>query len=223
MTRDKLLELYATGCRKFPDADLSHMDFTDCDLSGIDLRRAILHRARFCNANLSHADLRNVTGSGVDLQGACLYGALLAYANLPHATMDNADLRYLDAFKAMLLDAHMRGADLDTACFDAAWLLDAYFQGANLKHANFSNALLANSDLVWRAKSPSPAGHMMLAWTHTSVDTWIIHAGCRTFTLAEAREHWARDAVRRDALDPVVVYDWVQPFLDFLDAETPSV
>ena len=72
-----------------PDADLSFQSFIGQDLRGVDLsganlRRAILDRADLEGANLSGADLRNASMIGT---------------NAMKAAFDNADLRNVKAKK----------------------------------------------------------------------------------------------------------------------------
>ena len=82
---------------KWADADLNRRNFTDCDLSGADLRRANLCFAHFTGANLSGADLRDckmvqTVLQDANLSGCDLRGVKLVAVNLQGACLDGARL-----------------------------------------------------------------------------------------------------------------------------------
>ena len=70
-----------------PGADLSEASLIDADLSGADLKSAILHGANLMNARLKGADLR-----GADLSSAILFGTDFDKADLRGANMNGAEL-----------------------------------------------------------------------------------------------------------------------------------
>ena len=97
----------------------------DCNLSGADLKEAVLVKAELERADLSGADLRYANLRRARLAGANLSGAKLNHANLP-----GADLR----------GCNLQGADLS-----GANLLLADFTGADLTGANLTNAHIENT------------------------------------------------------------------------------
>ncbi len=105
MNKKELLKAYAAGRR----------DFTGVDLSGADLRGAVLSRADLFGADLSCAKLSS----------ANLYGAILNGANLT-----GTDLRSADLSCANLIDATLSGADLTGADLSEAWLQGVDLTGA---------------------------------------------------------------------------------------------
>lgn len=76
---------------------IENYDFTNCDLSGLDLREIT-----FTNVKLRWADL----------SGADLYGARIRFADLLGANLANANLKGVDLHDSNLRYANLRGANL---------------------------------------------------------------------------------------------------------------
>jgi uncharacterized protein YjbI with pentapeptide repeats len=109
------------------------------------------------------------------------------WANLIGADLSGADLSGADLRRAYLRRAHLSGADLR----------GADLRGANLRGANLSNADLRGAHL--RGADLSGAGIIDCGqrsdgyqfFIHvTAKDQPMLIAGCRYFTLSEARKHW---------------------------------
>ena len=109
--------------------------------------------------------------AGADLAGAYLRGAYLRRADLTRADLAGANLRGADLVGANLRGADLRGADL---------------RGADLRGADGVLAI-------------------------GPIDTWIMYAvrfpdgprikaGCRWFTVAEAREWWTQGGEEKDTV-----------------------
>ena len=111
-------------------ADLRGANLGCTNLSGADLRGAILEGADLRFANLGCADL-----SGADLRGADLRGADLRFANLRFANLEGANLS-----GANLRDANLKGANLRYAILEGADLRYAILEGANLSNADLKDA-----------------------------------------------------------------------------------
>ena len=112
-----------------------------------------------------------VKGERANLEGANLEGANLRGANLRHADLVSANLE-----GANLVGANLRHADLERAD-----LVSANLRGANLRGADLGGArgiLRVGPVDSWEMHA--------VRWQ----DGLRIHAGCRWFTAAEAREHW---------------------------------
>ena len=90
------------------------------------------------------------------------------------------------------------GSDLAGASLEDAYLEDANLAGANLARANLAGANLADADLedanLARANlvdgGQRSDGYRLVGWIKDG--ELQIRAGCRNFTIPEAREHWAR-------------------------------
>ncbi|MFA7267035.1 MAG: pentapeptide repeat-containing protein [Candidatus Nanopelagicales bacterium] len=137
--------------------------------------------------------------SRANLYGAILYGADLSYAALSGAALYGADLYGADLYDADLYDADLYDADLTGANLTGANLIGANLTGANLTGANLTGANLTGTNLTGANLTGAvgvhyatigPVDGWMVALTLTD-DSLKISAGCRYFTLPEAREHWS--------------------------------
>ena len=97
-----------------------------CNLSGADLKEAMLVKAELEGADLSRADLRYANLRRARMAGANLSGALMNHANLPGADLTGCNLR---------------GADLSGANLLLTNLTDADLTGANLTNAHIENTI----------------------------------------------------------------------------------
>ena len=124
------------------------------------------------------ADLSGAKLSGAKLSGAILSGALLSVANLLHADLHRANLSHATLSYADLRRANLRYADLR----------EAELSGANLSGANLSCASLSGATGFLLLPVQDFRGY---SWPHAVLhDHWMIRAGCRFFTIEEARQHW---------------------------------
>jgi hypothetical protein len=151
------------------------------NLVGANLVGANLAGASLARANLADAFLAGANLAGVNLAGASLAGAKLAGANLAGASLARANLA--DAF---LAGANLAGVNLAGASLAGAKLAGANLAGANLVGANLAGAKLAGRIIDGGIRAD---GYRFLL-TRTEPGEWRVKAGCRNFTLAEAREHW---------------------------------
>ena len=83
-------------------------------------------------------------------------------------THEGADLR----------GANLRGADLEGADLEGADLEGADLEGANLRSADLRGAM----GLLSATRSDG---------YNFALVNGLVHAGCRRFTIAEGRKHWA--------------------------------
>ena len=98
------------------------------------------------------------------------------------AHREGADLR-----GANLIDANLINADLSGADLEGADLRGAYLNGADLRGAYLGGADLGGSNLVDGGQRAD--GYRFLGWIKNGI--LQIHAGCRDFTITEARAHWS--------------------------------
>jgi uncharacterized protein YjbI with pentapeptide repeats len=126
--------------------------WADEDLSGTDLRSAVLASAmlisaRFDRCDLDGADLSRAEAGGARFDGASMVGADLTKAVLAGATFDRANLSSARLVKAELRRASFAGAKLVGAVLDRAHLSEASFRGADLAGASLMRAILVGADL----------------------------------------------------------------------------
>ena len=144
------------------------------------------------SGNLREANLRGANLRGANLYGANLYGADLREADLYGADLRGADLRGTNLRGANLYGADLYGADLYEADLRGADLRGTNLRGTNLRGAYLRDANLLEANLREAEGvidgGQDTRGYRVVGWMHD--DQLMIKAGCRNFTLAEARAHW---------------------------------
>ena len=115
--------------------NLSNLDFSQADFSGLVLTQTVLASANLISTTLRDADLGGANLFNADLGGANLFnadlgGAYLGYADLGGANLGGADLDYADLGGANLRSANLRGADLRSAFLERADLHSADLRSA---------------------------------------------------------------------------------------------
>ena len=156
---------------------------------------------------------REGVGERADLFDANLSGANLSRADLRWANLSEADLREVDLSEANLSGANLSGANL---------------RGANLRGVDLSRADLRRADItgakgIYLLPVQDPRGY---SWPHAilcSDGEWRIRAGCRFFTIPEARAHWGETykGNRRIGDMYLAAVDWLEKVIaeDYADAE----
>ena len=195
------------------DADLRYANLRDAYLSDANLRDADLSDANLSGANLRYANLRDADLSDANLRDANLpyadlRGADLRYADLSGANLRDANLRYADLRDADLSDADLRGADLRYADLRYADLRGADLRGADLRGADLRGAV---GFLPLPVADPRGYHHHAILCEKE----WRVRAGCRDFSISEAREHWTSD----DYDGPNMVRDTMAFALDWLEKQ----
>jgi uncharacterized protein YjbI with pentapeptide repeats len=130
--------------------------------------------------------------SGADLGGANLRGANLRSANLSSADLRGANLRGADLSSAYLSSANWGGADLGGANLSSAYLRGADLRGANLGGAYLGSAYLRGANLgdQWIIQGGTRADGYQFFLTNLTGEGVRVKAGCRNFSIAEAKAHW---------------------------------
>ena len=174
-------------------ANLRGADLGGANLRDADLRDANLRGANLGGANLGGADLRDANLRGANLGGADLGGADLRDADLGDADLGGANLR----------DANLRGANLGGADLGGANLGDADLGDADLGGANLGGANLIDG-------GQRSDGYRFIG--HIKDGALMICAGCRYFTLPEARAYWGAAGYRNRALgdEALVILDHIE-------------
>ena len=111
-------------------------------------------------------------GSRADLSGANLSRANLSRANLSRSNLSGANLYDANLYDANLYDADLSGADLS---------------GANLSRADLSGANLYDANLIVAGNRSD--GYQFFGIKEPS-GTVMVRAGCRYFSIVDARKHW---------------------------------
>ncbi len=151
-------------------------DFSDADLSGMNLEGAYFNEANFAGANLSQARLSSaylghavLTGANLwqaDLQRAFLYKALLTRANLREADLKEANLSHAHLHQAILCQA-----SLDHSVLQAANLSDADLSDACIIQADLQEAILINACLKGTWIQGAVFKRTIFSWGHSRKHT----------------------------------------------------
>jgi len=94
----------------------------DCNLAGVDLKKAQLIGANLAGANLSGANLSGANLRRADLTGADLSGAKLLITNLAGAILVGTNLANADLTGSNLIKANLTGANTEGAIFTGTHL-----------------------------------------------------------------------------------------------------
>jgi hypothetical protein len=121
------------------------------------------------------------------LQFANLYGANLRGANLRGANLRGANLRGADLYGADLRGANLGGANLGGANLGGADLGGADLGGADLRGADLYGADLYGANII--VGGTRSDGYQFLLFKEENGEL-MLRAGCRYFTIADARKHW---------------------------------
>jgi hypothetical protein len=129
---------------------------TKIDLTGADLREAVL----------GIGDDWDTVPKRANLIGANLRGAILNGANVHGVILSKGDLRRTDLIRADLSNADLRGANLTDANLTDADLSGADLVGADFSYANLRHALLSEANLSGTDLSGAHLGNAKLESTH---------------------------------------------------------
>jgi hypothetical protein len=90
--------------------------------------------------------------------------------------------------RADLRGAYLGRADLRSANLRSADLRGAYLGDADLGRADLRGAYLGGAEGILRLPVGDPRGYD--AFAHWKDNQWRVGAGCRYYTIPDAREHW---------------------------------
>ena len=131
--------------------------------------------------------------SGAHFSGANFFGAHFSGANFSRANFSGANFSGADFYLANFSGANFSGADFSLANFSLANFSRADFSLANFSLANFSGASFYGANF-FGVKGILHVGPVD-GWDMYAVrwdDGPRIKAGCRWFTVTEAREWWGK-------------------------------
>ena len=139
--------------------------------------------AHFPGANFPGANCSGANCSGANFSGANFYLAHFSGANFSGANCSGANF-YLAHFSG----AHFYKADFSGANFSLANFSGANFSGANFSLANFSGANFSGAKGILHVGPVDGWDMYAVRWD----DGPRIKAGCRWFTVTEARAWWGK-------------------------------
>ncbi len=147
-------------------------------------------------ANLSGYDLRGINLSGRDLRGINLSGSNLSESDLSESDMSGCNLSCSNLYGSNLSESDLNMSDLSHSDLSNSDLSHSDLGHSDLSHSYMSGCNLSCSNL--RDSDMHDARGIFCVgpcdgWTLYAVrhpDGPRIKAGCRWFTVAEARAHW---------------------------------
>jgi uncharacterized protein YjbI with pentapeptide repeats len=147
--REAVIDLSGADLREaiITFANLSRVNLSEADLSGADLHGTNLSKSYLSAANLTGADLSASNLTGADLFEANLNGANLNLTKLSKANLNGADLRACRLNEADLREANLSGVNLNVGDLVGANLRGANLGGAQLLGADLREADLSQADL----------------------------------------------------------------------------
>ncbi|NET89319.1 MAG: protein kinase [Kamptonema sp. SIO1D9] len=135
MDAQTVLTSYQKGRRDFTDQNLSLLNLQEANLS-----KGIFHQSKLTKVNLAGANLTNADFGKANLTNANLRDANLGRAYLSYTNLEGADLR---------------GADLSFAYLNYANLKNTNLCGANLTNAKVTEEQLAQAKTNWTTIMPN--------------------------------------------------------------------
>jgi len=149
--------------------DLDGINFSNTNLSGVDLAVISIRNANFFGADLSLANLHLSS-----LQNSNFDHAKLEVTNLTSASIDEASFSMTKMHGAIMRKVYMpratfNYAKLDKADFYEAFLLECTFEDSTLRYVDFTNAVL-------RGVKMSSCNLFHAVLSHTDVDGMDFHA-----------------------------------------------
>ncbi|TVP62421.1 MAG: pentapeptide repeat-containing protein [Nodularia sp. (in: Bacteria)] len=140
---EELVKLGASvGQFNFSNGNLSTLELSNADLSGATFAVANFRQAILKGANFSRTHIVNANFSNANLSGAKFIDA-----SLSTSVFNSADLSGADFTNAHCSSTNFSGANLTKANFSKVGYLRPYFTGANIKFTDFRNPNL-NADLL---------------------------------------------------------------------------
>ena len=132
---------------KVNDADLSWAYFRKCDLTRFNMQYAKMHNTDFSNANLSGVDLSNWDIEGSRFVNANLRGITIDGAVYEYLTMDYADIQDSTITNSTIHSRiRMNGANCLRTNFTGTYFnKQSEFEGANMRFTNWTDANIRES------------------------------------------------------------------------------
>lgn len=134
LTRAALLDRISTEASA-AWTELEDLDLSGLDLTGVNLRQAILRRCNLQGAVLVDADLCDALLEDCKLGGAAMDRMCLARAQLESSDLHAAQLASVDFSGARINQCIFDQAELAASCWDDAQVLESGFEAARLKQA----------------------------------------------------------------------------------------
>jgi uncharacterized protein YjbI with pentapeptide repeats len=121
---------------------LEGADFSNADMTGVDLYQGVLTGLNFSGANFAGADLRDAFLSELDLSEADFSGALLRWAEVYESDFSGATFAGATFEAATIGRSTFQNANVRNALFEGAKCSECDFRDADIRGVNFRFARL---------------------------------------------------------------------------------
>ena len=132
----------------FWEKDLSKIDLSNSNLSGLSFREVNLSQADFRGANLKNTHFYWATLFDADFSGANISEANIEESSLVQANLTKANLFKTDIAYSYLKDANLQDANCQNTNFRHTKLQGANLYGADFRGANFLGATIEENQLT---------------------------------------------------------------------------
>ena len=169
----------------------------ECNLAGVNLRKAKLKGANLSGANLSGANLSGAKLEDSNLIGANLSGANLSEANLMDSDVSRANLSGANLSEAYASRSYFIGTDLTEAnltetSFNYSHLDGANLSGATLSGLDFSETTFIGANLTKTNLSGAKVGDhndfRFAIFCNTTMPDGVKNDGCEWDLLQHAKQ-----------------------------------
>ena len=169
----------------------------ECNLAGVNLRKAKLKGANLSGANLSGANLSGAKLEDSNLIGANLSGANLSEANLMDSDVSRANLSGANFSEAFASRSYFIGTDLTEAnltetSFNYSHLDGANLSGATLSGLHFSETTFIGANLTKTNLSGAKVGDhndfRFAIFCNTTMPDGVKNDGCEWDLLQHAKQ-----------------------------------
>ena len=138
----------------FCEADLTNVDFGECNIAGADFSKAIMRNTKFWQTEADSAIFREA-----DLTGSSFSETSLFCSDMTEANLSNTIIKETTFCAAILTDAIFSGAKLKSVDFEEAILIRANFRnasfwseniatfGVNFKGCHFENTIMPDGSI----------------------------------------------------------------------------
>ena len=117
-------------------------DFSNSDMTGMDMRDITFVGCNFVNAKLDRANFINTRLESCNFESASMIGAELIKADIDGTSFDNAKLSSANLSNATLVNSTFVDADLSDSKFSNTVVRSTLFTGSDVSRVDFTFALL---------------------------------------------------------------------------------
>ena len=120
----------------------TNCDFSNSDMTGMDMRDISFVGCNFTNAKLDNANFTNTRLESCIFENASMIGAELIKANIDGTSFDNANLSSANLSNVTLINSTFVDADLSDSKFSNTVVRSTLFTGSDVSRVDFTFTML---------------------------------------------------------------------------------